>query len=100
MFFFFFPYSSSICSNSSDDKQEIEGNEEFKSKGLTGTNGRNCDTTRHERVKNAFKSEGGTYGSRDLGGDVGRDMGPSEVAEGGQSDGERRVQVGTRDVSY
>ena len=85
---FFSSYSSSICSNTGDDKQEIEGDEEFKSKGLSGTNGRDRDTTRHERVKNALKSEGGTDGSRDLGGDVGGDMGQREVAEGGQGDGE------------
>ena len=50
---------------------------------MAGADGGNCNAAGHERVKDTFESERGAYGGGDLGGEVGRDLNPREVADGG-----------------
>lgn len=86
-------HRTGISGNSSDNKQEIESDDELSSEGLTNADGRDGDPTGEERVVNAFESEAGTDGGGDLSCDVGRDMGPREVAKGSEGDCEGWVEV-------
>lgn len=49
-------------------------------------------------MEDALEGEAGADGAEHLDGDVRRDLQPREVAERGEGDGERRVEVGAGDV--
>ncbi|CAN0840732.1 hypothetical protein LINGRAHAP2_LOCUS2899, partial [Linum grandiflorum] len=82
-----------------DNKQEDESDEELQSEGLSKSDGRDGDPAGHEGMEHSFKGEGGADGGGDLGGYVGWDVDPREVAEEGEGQCEGRVQVGTGDVA-
>lgn len=94
-------YGTSVSGNCGDNKQEVEGDDELEGEGLAGFDaGRGeSNTAGHEGMEDGLEGEGGTDGTRDLGGDVTGDVGPGEVAQRGEGKRQGRVQVRPRDVS-
>lgn len=92
-------YRTGIGGDGGDDEKEIEGDDELDKESLGGADGGDGDAAGEEGMVDALEGERGAYGGRHLRGDVRGDLHPREVAEHREGDGERRVEVGARDVA-
>lgn len=92
-------YGTSVGGDGGDDEEEVEGDEELDEEGLGGADGWHGDAAGEEGVEDGLEGEGGADGCGDLGEDVGGDVGPGEVAQHREGDGEGRVEVGAGDVA-
>lgn len=94
-------YSAGVGGNSSNDEQEIEGDDELQSESLgrRDRSTRDRDSAGHEGMEDPFQSKRRANGPRHLSCHVAGDLDPREVPERREGNRERRIEVGPGDVA-
>ena len=88
MWYRYITYRSSVSGDGSDNKQEIESDNELERESLAGANGRNRNSTGHVGMENTLESKASTNGGWNLCCNVGWDLDPREVTQYCKRNGE------------